>query len=61
MKQINVYFEDEEMVGLKILKGNMSWKSFLITLATKPICEECTKLINNKADIDKKIINQYLK
>ena len=33
MKPINVYFEDEEMIFLKDLKKDDSWRDFILNLA----------------------------
>jgi hypothetical protein len=35
MKQINVYFEDEEMKKLEEEKNNLSWHDFILTILDK--------------------------
>jgi hypothetical protein len=35
MKQINVYFEDEEFSELDKAKGDMSWREFILVLLAR--------------------------
>ena len=40
MKQINVYFDDEELKALKRRKGDDTWHNFILRLLTSEEEEE---------------------
>lgn len=42
MKQLNITFEDSEMKALKKLKGDLTWRSFILLMYNN-----CIKLIKN--------------
>jgi len=40
MKQINVYFEDDEYEKLSKAKDGLTWKEFILTLIKKEVEED---------------------